>query len=233
MINLSFSNSRAPCLRVSFTTRANRVLMRKTFTTVPKASDETNGFFDSNPTVSSSNPAPTPTPTPAPSSSLSSIDVDAMMGELSDTSELGERGEALFVIQAILIFLVVFPAKGLSDFVTTLGFFSFLGGAGIIAWSANDLGDSLSPLPKPRSNAELVRTGPYEYVRHPMYAGLLLSCLGLGVATSNATRVVLSLALLLLLDKKATKEEEFLVDKFGAEYVKYQGSVKKLIPWLY
>ena len=99
----------------------------------------------------------------------------------------------------MLVLLVVFPAKGLSDFITTVGFISFLGGIGIIAWSVNELGDSLSPLPKPRDDAQLVRSGPYEYVRHPMYCALLLSCLGLGVATSNATRLVLSLALLLLL----------------------------------
>ncbi len=66
-----------------------------------------------------------------------------------------------------------------------------------------------------------------------MYGGLLLSCLGLGIATSNTTRVVITLALLLLLDKKATKEEGFLQEKFGDGYARYQKSVKKLIPWLY
>ena len=155
------------------------------------------------------------------------------MEELTDTSQLGERGEFLFVLQAVLMLLVAFPAKGLSDFITTLGFFSFLAGLGMIAWSASELGDSLSPLPKPRENAELVTDGPYKYVRHPMYSALLLSSFGLGIATSNATRVVLSVAMLLLLDRKATKEEDFLVERFGDAYAAYQGSVKKLIPWLY
>jgi len=43
----------------------------------------------------------------------------------------------------------------------------------------------------------------------------------------------LSLALLLLLDTKASKEEAFLVERFGDDYTSYQQSVKKLIPWLY
>ncbi len=129
------------------------------------------------------------------------IDVDALVEELSDTSQLGERGEVYFVLQAVLLLLVVFPAKGISDFITTAGFFCFLGGIGM----------------------------PYEYVRHPMYCALLLSCLGLGIATSSATRVVLSLALLLLLDTKASKEEAFLVERFGDDYTSYQQSVKKLL----
>jgi protein-S-isoprenylcysteine O-methyltransferase Ste14 len=197
----------------------------------------TKGFFDANQTSSDSGKE-TVEETEAPRSALEpsgsrSIDVDALVEELSDTSQLGERGEVYFVLQAVLLLLVVFPAKGISDFITTAGFFCFLGGIGMIAWSANELGDSLSPLPKPRSNAELCRSGPYEYVRHPMYCALLLSCVGLGIATSSATRVVLSLALLLLLDTKASKEEAFLVERFGDDYTSYQQSVKKLIPWLY
>jgi len=182
-------------------------------------------FFDSSPASSVGDSAV--------SESVSSVDLESLVEELSDTSDFGNRGEIYFAIQSVLILLVVFPAKGLSDAITTLGFLCFLGGGCIIAAAVLSLGDSLSPLPKPRADASFVTDGMYEYVRHPMYSGLILSCLGLGVCTNNATRIAVALCLLLLLDKKATKEEEFLVDRYGDKYIEYRRAVKKLIPYLY
>lgn len=156
-----------------------------------------------------------------------------MMEELTDTTDLGNRGEGYFVVQVILIVLVLFPPRAAQDALTTLGFVSFLGGAGFLTWAVTDLGDSLSPLPKPRSDAQLVTDGAYEYVRHPMYSGLILSCLGLGICTSSAIRIVLSLCLFLLLDMKGDAEEAFLLEKYGERYTAYQKAVKKLIPYLY
>ena len=159
--------------------------------------------------------------------------VDELIEELTQSKDKGKRGEIYFALQALLIFLVVFPPKGLGDIITTVGFIGLCGGIGIMASSGLSLGDNLSPLPKPREKSELVTDGMYSLTRHPMYSGLILSALGLGICTNNSERIFLALVLAFLLDRKANKEETFLVEKFGTAYEEYKTSVKKLIPWLY
>lgn len=159
--------------------------------------------------------------------------VDELVEELRDSKEMGKRGEVYFALQSLLILLVIFPPKGLGDLITTIGFIGLLGGVGFIASAALSLGDNLSPLPKPREGSELVTDGLYAVTRHPMYSGLILSALGLGICTNNSERILLALVLAFILDKKADKEETFLVEKYGSAYDDYTKSVKKLIPWLY
>lgn len=167
-------------------------------------------------------------------SATSSLDVDSLIDELKDTKELGKRGESWFVLQAILMLLVVFPLKGIQDITTTVGFCSFLAGLAVVASGGISLGDNLTPLPKPREGSHsLVTDGMFKYMRHPMYGGLIIASAGLGIATNSAARILLAGLLFLVLDKKATFEESFLAEKYGAEYTEYQSKVKKLLPWLY
>jgi protein-S-isoprenylcysteine O-methyltransferase Ste14 len=167
-------------------------------------------------------------------SATSSLDVDSLIDELKDTKELGKRGESWFVLQAILMILVVFPLKGIQDITTTVGFCSFLAGLAVVASGGISLGDNLTPLPKPREGSHsLVTDGMFKYMRHPMYGGLIIASAGLGIATNSAARILLAGLLFLVLDKKATFEESFLAEKYGAEYSEYQSKVKKLLPWLY
>ena len=78
--------------------------------------------------------------------------VDELIEELTQSKDKGKRGEIYFALQALLIFLVVFPPKGLGDIITTVGFIGLCGGIGIMASSGLSLGDNLSPLPKPRDD---------------------------------------------------------------------------------
>ena len=191
---------------------------------VPRASesvDDPKPFFESTPVVKSEENTTKP------------LDVEALVEELKNTKTGQNRGELYFALQSLFIFIVVFPPKGLGDIITTVGFIALLGGVGFIASAALSLGDNLSPLPKPREDGELVTGGLYSVTRHPMYSGLILSALGLGICTNNSERILLALALAVILDIKANKEEEFLVEKFGVSYEDYRASVKKLIPWLY
>ena len=77
-----------------------------------------------------------------------------------------------------------------------------------------------------KENHELIRTGPYQIVRHPIYTGLLASLVGT-VLLQGEVRSFLGFAIILFaLYRKAKREEKFLSEEFGdgfAEHAKHTG----------
>jgi protein-S-isoprenylcysteine O-methyltransferase Ste14 len=82
-----------------------------------------------------------------------------------------------------------------------------------------------------KQDHELIRTGPYGIVRHPIYTGLLTALLGTAIAIDQ-WRGVLSLAIVAVsfLAKMRT-EEAFMGRAFGEAYSRYRREVPGLIPW--
>ena len=92
---------------------------------------------------------------------------------------------------------------------------------------SNAMGKSLTPLPAPRADAALVKTGMFEYMRHPLYTGLMLFTTGLAALTEDASRALFAGGLIVLLAFKSEFEEQKLLEKFGDEYAAYQKKVKR------
>ena len=104
------------------------------------------------------------------------------------------------------------------------------GGALALA-GVRGLGRELTPLPVPRRAAELVETGAYGLVRHPIYGGLVLLAAGWGLASQSWLTLLLGAALTVLLERKAAHEEAILQRRFAA-YTGYRHRVRRrLIPW--
>ncbi|ANA41733.1 hypothetical protein A2G06_16455 (plasmid) [Geobacter anodireducens] len=80
----------------------------------------------------------------------------------------------------------------------------------------------------------LVVTGPYRYVRHPSYTGLLLTFLGLAVLTNNwIGLIVLTVPVFFAVSYRIRVEESVMSDEFGSDYAEYCSRTKKLIPLVY
>jgi protein-S-isoprenylcysteine O-methyltransferase Ste14 len=109
---------------------------------------------------------------------------------------------------------------------------ALLTGAIFVMYSVVSLGRSFSPLIAPRRNNELVTSGMYQYMRHPLYAGFILLSFGLAAVTYSETRLVLALLLQFVLTYKAKKEEESLLDKHGDAYSEYMKTVERFFPSL-
>lgn len=91
------------------------------------------------------------------------------------------------------------------------------------------LGRNWSGRPTIKEGHELVRNGPYAFVRHPIYTGLLVSAIGTVIAFGHV-RHLLALPLLLLgFWLKLQAEEGLLLQAFGDEYLAYRRSVKSTI----
>lgn len=151
-----------------------------------------------------------------------------------------ERGIWYVVIQAILIGLILFGPKG-ADLLTSesikiiflscgisVGLISIL----VMLIAVLNLGKNLTPLPCPKDNAQLVQSGLYRYVRHPIYFGVLLAALAWLLIFPGTYILLYAIGLFILFDVKARREEVWLVERFPA-YQDYQRRVKKLLPGIY
>lgn len=105
-------------------------------------------------------------------------------------------------------------------------------GAYFVLRGFRDLGRNLTPFPRPKPDATLVRHGSYGIVRHPIYSGLIGASLGWGLVSANTTRVALALAVLLFFDAKSRQEEAWLTARYP-EYSAYRDQVRKLLPGVY
>ncbi|MGA3398485.1 MAG: isoprenylcysteine carboxylmethyltransferase family protein [Acetobacteraceae bacterium] len=77
----------------------------------------------------------------------------------------------------------------------------------------------------------LTRSGPYRFVRHPIYTGLLLAIFGSGVIALGEWRGLLALALVTAAClRKVQIEERFLLEQFGDAYARYRQEVAALVP---
>ena len=97
-------------------------------------------------------------------------------------------------------------------------------GALVAVWAWRTLDRAATPYPRPREGGRLIETGPYAYVRHPIYSAGLLFFLGYALATSPTALVPLA-ALAALWWNKAALEEKLLARRYPA-YGEYRARVR-------
>ena len=108
-----------------------------------------------------------------------------------------------------------------------------LAGLLFACWARIFIGRNWSSAVTVKQNHELIRTGPYGIVRHPIYTGLLLAMLGTAIVISEV-RGLIALALATIsFWLKLQVEEQFMTGQFGAEYTAYKRDVKALVPFIW
>ncbi len=106
-------------------------------------------------------------------------------------------------------------------------------GIAIAIWSRFYLGGNWSANVTVKQDHTLIRSGPYSVVRHPIYSGFLLAVLGTAVYV-GVLRGIFAFALILLGWKiKMWREEKFMQEEFGQQYIDYRHAVKGLIPFIW
>jgi len=158
-------------------------------------------------------------------------------GEVKTRSDRGSR---------LVIWLGIFIAILLSDYFATrgiapipepffyVGLFLMMTGILFRQYSIWVLGRFFSTKVRIVSDHRIVKEGPYKYLRHPSYTGMLMILLGLGLASRTWLGTVIILALFsLVIGYRMNVEERALKAQFGQEYVEYAKKTKRLVPLLF
>jgi protein-S-isoprenylcysteine O-methyltransferase Ste14 len=154
----------------------------------------------------------------------------------------GERGEYWVLLQAVLMLGYVLLPVYRPDWLTiqppllygtwALAGLLFLLAVIFIGKGLTNLGTNLTPLPYPKPDGELVQTGIYAIVRHPLYTGVTLAAKAYAIGQLSLSHFVVMLLLFAFFNFKANQEETWLSEKYP-NYCDYRQRVKKLIPWVY
>jgi protein-S-isoprenylcysteine O-methyltransferase Ste14 len=95
------------------------------------------------------------------------------------------------------------------------------------------IGKNWSALIQVKEGHELIQTGPYGLVRHPIYSGLMLATLGTAIAYGELSGFIGFILVVAAWGYKSRLEEAAMAEQFGAQYEKYRSQVKGLIPFIW
>jgi len=106
-------------------------------------------------------------------------------------------------------------------------------GAGLAftVWARVCLGGNWSGTVTLKEGHELIRSGPYAWVRHPIYSGLLVALAGSAVACGELRAFAGLAVVAAAFIRKLRTEERFMRERFPGEYAQYSAEVPALIPF--
>ncbi|MGH3267986.1 MAG: methyltransferase family protein [Trebonia sp.] len=112
-----------------------------------------------------------------------------------------------------------------------VGLALFLLGLGLAVWARLYIGRNWGTPMSRKTEPELVTTGPYHRIRHPIYTGLILAMLGTALATTLYGLIVAAVLGGFFI-YSAIREEAYLTEQFQDTYRAYKHSTKMLIPFV-
>ena len=113
------------------------------------------------------------------------------------------------------------------------GFVLELAGLLFAVWARVHLGRYWSGIITVKVDHELIRSGPYGLVRHPIYSGMFAAVVGTAVVAATADAFVGSVLILIAFLIKIRREETFMTREFGEKYQQYKAQVCALVPHVY
>jgi protein-S-isoprenylcysteine O-methyltransferase Ste14 len=103
-------------------------------------------------------------------------------------------------------------------------------GVAFAIWARSAIGQNWSGRVTVKVDHQLIQSGPYAFVRHPIYSGLLLANMGAALFIGQWRCLAALLIFLAEISRKASKEERFMLAEFGDRYEKYRHRTGFLIP---
>lgn len=114
------------------------------------------------------------------------------------------------------------------------GAFVFLGGALLLYWVHRVMGLFFSPVVQLKENHHLITSGPFRFLRHPMYSSVFICILGGFLLTANwAYFLIQAVIFAILILVRVPPEEKMLAARFQAEFEMYRRRTWRIIPFLF
>jgi protein-S-isoprenylcysteine O-methyltransferase Ste14 len=145
-----------------------------------------------------------------------------------------------FVIVIVLLMTTRIPLPWLYRQLWPSGLRPFWIGAAVTVvgllfavWARQHLAGNWSSEVTIKQDHELITTGPYALVRHPIYTGILTGFLGAAIALGQVRGVIGFVLIFIVLWKKLRMEEEWMRSQFGETYATYAHQTAALVPYLF
>lgn len=145
-------------------------------------------------------------------------------------------GYRLGVLLIVLLLVRLKVLKGHSatsdPWLQGIGLAVFVLGLGLAVWARIFIGSNWGMPMSRKDDPELVTTGPYRTIRHPIYTGIILGMVGTTIAVS----VYWLIAVVVLgayFIYSAVNEERYMAERFPDTYLSYKNSTKMLIPYVF
>jgi protein-S-isoprenylcysteine O-methyltransferase Ste14 len=155
----------------------------------------------------------------------------------SESQRSRELHESLLNIGLLLLFV---PVPGLRGFFMPQGRYDTLAGLGLqvacfllARWSRRHLGRNWSGRVRIAEGHELVRSGPYRLVRHPIYTAMLGMSLGTTIVSGQYHSLLGLLIVAIAYWRKIRIEEKAMLEAFATEYVEYRRKSWALVPLIF
>jgi protein-S-isoprenylcysteine O-methyltransferase Ste14 len=166
--------------------------------------------------------------------------------EFDKKGEKVDPGEKLtgVMLPSLIGFLIVLVAPyseshnllvmGSGDILRSFGLIVFLLGYLFMVWAPLHLGKQFSAYITIQEGHELITDGPFRYMRHPRYSGLVCWVFGVAMVFLSGPGLVLAAMMSVLMLIRIPKEERLLYGEFDKEWKDYcRRTTKKLIPFVY
>jgi protein-S-isoprenylcysteine O-methyltransferase Ste14 len=141
---------------------------------------------------------------------------------------------AILVLVIVLIRVGAFRGHGLNSdpWRAGVGLALFAAGLAFAIWARIHIGRNWGTPMSRKDEPELVISGPYRRVRHPIYTGILVASIGTAVALSWAWLIAVALAAVYF-TYSAIVEERYLTEQFPDAYPLYRSSTKMIVPFVF
>lgn len=147
------------------------------------------------------------------------------------------------VLIVIVIIFVKFDRLGAISFFSFLlrSFFGYVIAGSVLTvlgltmalWARIFLGRNWSGYTTYKKEYELITTGPYKFLRHPIYSGMILMLIGTFLYYGTLIVLVIFAIASVTIAWRIGKEEKIMTGLFGKKYIDYMKRTKRLIPWIY
>jgi len=145
----------------------------------------------------------------------------------------------IFLIAIVLLATTRIPLPWLYRPLWPIGLWPFWLGAAVLVcglllavWARGYLGRNWSRSVTIKQDHELITTGPYAVVRHPIYTGILTGLLGTAIALSQVRGLIVLALFFAAFWIKLRMEERWMRSQFGATYAAYAQRTAALVPYL-
>ena len=154
-------------------------------------------------------------------------------GRVAWSRELPVRA-VIIVVVIVLVRLGLFRHHSVNSDVgrAAVGLVLFAAGLGFAIWARVHIGRNWGTPMSQKVDPELVTSGPYRRVRHPIYSGILLAGVGTSVALGWVWLLVVALAAGYFV-YSALVEERYLSLQFADTYPAYRQATKMLVPFVF